>query len=89
MTIRATLICVGLLFAATAFAQMGGMGGGGGDFEGRGRQRAVMPNIERETMILSMPDEWHAAQPLRDANKMDFYMFGDMQGVEPLHFSRQ
>lgn len=83
MPIRAVLILVGFLFAATVFAQMGGMGGGrgGGGAGGEERRRPVMPNIARETMILSMPDEWHAGQPLRDANKMDFYMFPEGQEV--------
>jgi hypothetical protein len=41
-----------------------------------------MPNVVRETMILSMPDDWHAAQPLRDANKMDFYLFPEEQDLD-------
>jgi len=63
---------------------MGGMGGGRGGFGGDddGRPQPRMPNVVRETMILSMPDDWHAAQPLRDENKMDFYLFPEEQGLD-------
>ncbi len=79
MKIRAglALICIGLLLFAQAFAQMGGRGGGGGG--GGGGQRptppVIMPNTDRETMILSLPEEWYAATPSSDEHKTDSYLY--------------
>jgi hypothetical protein len=73
--------CIALLYCAQVAAQMGGgMGGGmaGGGGEGRGAP-PVMPNIDRETLIMSMPDNWHSGQTGSDENKMDFYLFPEDQ----------
>jgi len=76
MRITAAVACVAFLYGGQVIAQMGGgMGGGrGGDGAGRGAP-PVMPNVDRETLIMSMPDDWHAGQTLSDENKMDFYLY--------------
>ncbi|MFL2554151.1 MAG: hypothetical protein ACJ0S4_05610 [Candidatus Rariloculaceae bacterium] len=84
MKICAMLTCLGLLATDTLLAQgMGGaMGGGRGGGMGGGRggsERLVMPNIARETMILSMPEGWRAAQPVSGEEKMDIYIFPEGQ----------
>jgi len=77
MKIHAVLVCAGLLCAGQSSAQMGGgMGGGrGGGDEGFQRQRPVFPSIDRETMILSTPEDWHSTQPLGNENKVDLNYF--------------
>ncbi len=61
------LVCVGLLCAEYAVAQRGG---------GRGQAPPeVMPRTDRETMIISLPEEWYASSPLADESKTDSYLF--------------
>lgn len=80
MRTQIAITCIGLLIAEITFGQMGG-GRGGGNNNGEA-PRSRVPNIPRETMIYYLPDEWYAAQPMRDANKMDFFSFPEDQDLE-------
>jgi hypothetical protein len=62
------LIGVGLLCVEQAAAQRGGRGGGQVPPE-------IMPNTDKETMILSLPEEWYPTQPLGNDNMTDSYLF--------------
>ena len=62
------LIGVGLLCVEQAAAQRGGRGGGQAPPE-------IMPNTDKETMILSLPEEWYPTQPLGNDNMTDSYLF--------------
>ena len=73
-SIALALIGVGLLCAGHAVAQRGG-GGGGGRGGGPSEMPEIMPNTDRETMILSLPEEWYPAAPLSDGSKTDSYLF--------------
>ena len=75
MGLTLALIGAGLWCAEDAVAQMGGGRGGGGGGGGRPAPPEIMPNTDRETMILSLPEEWYPAAPLAGANKTDSYLF--------------
>ena len=62
------LIGVGLLCVEQAAAQRGGRGGGQAPPE-------IMPNTDKETMILSLPEEWYPTGPLGNENMTDSYLF--------------
>ncbi len=66
------LVCVGLLCAEYAVAQRGGGRGGAG---GGQAPPEIMPRTDKETMIISLPEEWYASSPLTDENKTDSYLF--------------
>jgi hypothetical protein len=53
----------------------GGMSGGGAGGGERPAMPEIMPNTDRETMILSLPEEWYASVPLSDDLKTDTYLF--------------
>ena len=72
MKIRAVLalLCGGLLCGGNSFAQMGGGMRGGGT-----APPEIMPNTDRETMIMSLPEEWYASGVSSDDRKTDTYLF--------------